>query len=43
VLFRSIEVLGKNGGYVLAPGCEYPPNISLDNAFAMIKATEKYS
>ncbi len=40
---RQIDILGRNGGYVLAPGCEYPPNISLDNAFAMIKAAEKYS
>lgn len=40
---REIDVLARNGGYILAPGCEYPPNISLDNAFAMIKAAELYS
>lgn len=35
---RQIDILGKDGGYVLAPGCEYPPNIPLDNAFALLKA-----
>ena len=40
---RQIEVLGKGGGYVLAPGCEYPPNIPLTNAFALVRAAEKYS
>lgn len=35
---RQIDVLGKDGGYILAPGCEYPPNIPLTNAFAMVKA-----
>ncbi|MBI9077621.1 MAG: uroporphyrinogen decarboxylase [Desulfatibacillum sp.] len=38
---RQIDVLGKDGGFVLAPGCEYPPNISLDSAFALIRAAEK--
>ncbi len=40
---RQIEVFAKGGGYVLAPGCEYPPNIPLTNAFAMVRAAEKYS
>lgn len=40
---QQIDELGKDGGFVLAPGCEYPPNISLDNAFAIVKAAEKYS
>ncbi len=35
---RQIEVLGRDGGYVLAPGCEYPPNSPLTNAFAMVRA-----
>ncbi|ACL05878.1 Putative corrinoid enzyme (methylcobamide:CoM methyltransferase-related protein) [Desulfatibacillum aliphaticivorans] len=38
---RQIDVLGRDGGFILAPGCEYPPNIPLDSAFAMIKAVEK--
>jgi uroporphyrinogen decarboxylase len=40
---RQIEVLGRDGGFILAPGCEYPPNIPLTNAFAIIKAAELYS
>ena len=40
---RQIEVLGKGGGYILAPGCEYPPNIPLTNAFAVVRAAERYS
>lgn len=40
---KQINVLARDGGYVLAPGCEYPPNISLENAFAMVKAAEIYS
>jgi len=39
----QIEVLGRDGGYILAPGCEYPPNIPLTNAFALIRAAERYS
>jgi uroporphyrinogen decarboxylase len=35
---RQIDVLGRDGGYVLAPGCEYPPNLPLTNAFAMVRA-----
>lgn len=40
---RQMDVLGKDGGYILAPGCEYPPNIPLTNAFAMVKAAHDYS
>ena len=39
---KQIDVLAKDGGYVLAPGCEYPPNISLTNAFSIMKAAEIY-
>ncbi len=39
---RQIEVLGRDGGYILAPGCEYPPNIPLTNAIAMVKAAERF-
>ena len=37
----QIEELARDGGYVLAPGCEYPPNIPLTNAFALVKAAER--
>jgi uroporphyrinogen decarboxylase len=39
---RQIDDLAPGGGFILAPGCEYPPNIPLTNAFAMIKAAETY-
>jgi uroporphyrinogen decarboxylase len=39
---RQIEVLARDGGYILAPGCEYPPNIPLTNAFSIMKAAEIY-
>lgn len=40
---RQIDVLGKDGGFILAPGCEYPPNTPLTNAFAMVKAAQMHS
>ena len=40
---RQIDDLAPGGGFILAPGCEYPPGIPLTNAIAMIKAAEKYS
>jgi len=39
---RQMDDLAPGGGFILAPGCEYPPNIPLTNAIAMIKAAEKY-
>ncbi len=39
---RQIDILAKGGGYILAPGCEYPPNIPLTNAFAMIHAARHF-
>jgi len=39
---RQIDDLAPGGGYILAPGCEYPPGISLTNAFALVKAAEIY-
>ncbi len=38
---RQIEDLSRDGGYILAPGCEYPPNLPLTNAFALVKAAER--
>jgi uroporphyrinogen decarboxylase len=39
---RMIEDLADGGGFILAPGCEYPPNASLVNAVAMVRAAEIY-
>jgi len=39
---RQIEELGKDGGFILATGCEFPPNGSLMNAIAMMEAVELY-
>jgi uroporphyrinogen decarboxylase len=39
---RQIEELGKDGGFILATGCEFPPNGSLMNAIAMMEAAELY-
>ncbi len=39
---KMIEDLAEGGGFILAPGCEYPPNASLVNAMAMVKAAELY-
>jgi uroporphyrinogen decarboxylase len=40
---RQIAELGKNGRFILAPACEYPPNASLQNARAMVAAAENFS
>jgi len=39
---KQIEELGKDGGFILATGCEFPPNGSLLNAIAMMEAAELY-
>ena len=39
---RQIDALGKGGGFILATGCEFPPNGSLLNAIAMMEAAELY-
>jgi uroporphyrinogen decarboxylase len=39
---RQIELMGKGGGFILATGCEFPPNGSLMNAIAMMEAAEMY-
>jgi uroporphyrinogen decarboxylase len=38
----QMRVLAPGGGFVLAPGCEYPPNVDLTNAVALVKAAELY-
>ncbi|MCB2185680.1 MAG: uroporphyrinogen decarboxylase family protein [Deltaproteobacteria bacterium] len=39
---KEINELAKGGGFVLATGCEFPPNGSLLNAIAMMEAGELY-
>jgi uroporphyrinogen decarboxylase len=39
---RQIDALAPGGGYVLAPGCEYPPNAPLTNAFAIVHAAKRH-
>jgi uroporphyrinogen decarboxylase len=39
---EQIEILAPGGGFVLAPGCEYPPNVDLTNAIAIVRAAEMY-
>ncbi len=38
----QIEDLGEGGGFILAPGCEFPPNGPLENAVAIVKAAQLY-
>ena len=40
---EQIDDLGDSPmGYILAPGCEFPPNAPLENALAIIRAAEMY-
>jgi uroporphyrinogen decarboxylase len=39
---RQIDDLAPGGGYILAPGCEFPQNAPLENAYAVVKAAELY-
>jgi uroporphyrinogen decarboxylase len=39
---RLIDDLAVGGGFILAPGCEYPPGIPLENAWAIVKAASLY-
>ena len=40
---KHIEDLASGGmGYILAPGCEFPPNAPLENAIAILRAAELY-
>jgi uroporphyrinogen decarboxylase len=41
--WRQIDDLAPGGGFILAPGCEYPPNIPLTNAIAMVNASKRYA
>lgn len=39
---EQIRTLAPGGGFVLAPACEYPPNLDLANALAVVRAAELY-
>jgi len=39
---RLIEEVGRGGGFILAAGCEIPPNAKPENVKAMIQAPRKY-
>ncbi|MBI4832542.1 MAG: hypothetical protein HY801_13535 [Candidatus Lindowbacteria bacterium] len=39
---RLIEVVGKDGGFILGAGCEIPPNARPENVKAMIDAVKKF-
>jgi uroporphyrinogen decarboxylase len=36
-----IEAWGKGGGYVLTLGCDYPKNVSFENAMALMSLKEQ--
>lgn len=38
----EIEIFAKGGGFILATGCEYPPNAPLINAKHIVNAAKKY-
>jgi hypothetical protein len=39
---RLIDVVGKDGGFILAAGCEIPPNARPENVKAMIDSATQY-
>ena len=39
---RLIEEVGKGGGFILAAGCEVPPNARPENLRTMVEAVKKY-
>lgn len=39
---RQIDDLAPGGGYILSPGCEFPQNAPLENAYAIVRAAELY-
>lgn len=39
---RQIEGLARGGGFILASGCEVPPNVPLGNLRAMVEAAQTY-
>lgn len=39
---KQINIHKKNGGFILATGCEYPANASLENAKVMVETAKKF-
>ena len=39
---QLIEEVGQGGGFILAGGCEIPPNARFENLQAMVRAVQKY-
>ena len=39
---EAIEVLGRNGGLILGPGCALPPATPPENIHALVEAAKKY-
>jgi uroporphyrinogen-III decarboxylase len=39
---RLIEKVGRGGGFILAGGCEIPPNAKPENLRAMVRAVRRY-
>jgi len=39
---RVIDDLADGGGFILAPGCEYPPNANLMNAVVLVETARLY-
>ncbi|MGI5958257.1 MAG: uroporphyrinogen decarboxylase family protein [Massiliimalia sp.] len=39
---KQIDIMKKDGGFVLATGCEYPANASLDRAKSMVEIAKTY-
>jgi len=39
---RVIDDLAQGGGFILAPGCEYPPNANLMNAVVLVETARLY-
>lgn len=37
-----MDDLADGGGFILAPGCEYPPDIPLENAWSLVSAARMY-
>ena len=39
---KDIDTFKKNGGFILATGCEYPANASIENARVMVRTAKTY-
>ena len=39
---KEIDIMKKNGGFILATGCEYPANLSPDKAKIMVRTAKEY-